>query len=181
MIEQEYKGVKVHFSPSKNNVMVNATEMAEIYDKRVQNFIRLESTEKFISALINAENSSFDSSDMSEQKARKDVIYGTNKATFMHRKLALKFAAWLDVEFELWVFSVIDSILYGNYNKHWEAHAIQEENRLKMENLKQEMLSNPTKENVFEYFNAEREVKAAKSEKTKAIKAQLKLFSSEVN
>ena len=33
----------------------------------------------------------------------------------MHRILALKFAAWLDPSFELWVYVTIDFILFGHY------------------------------------------------------------------
>jgi hypothetical protein len=32
----------------------------------------------------------------------------------MHRKLALKFAAWLNADFELWVFDVIEKIMFGD-------------------------------------------------------------------
>ena len=33
----------------------------------------------------------------------------------MHRILALKFAAWLNPAFELWIYSVIDELLFGHY------------------------------------------------------------------
>ena len=33
----------------------------------------------------------------------------------MHRILALKFAAWLNPELELWVYETIDEILFGEY------------------------------------------------------------------
>lgn len=33
----------------------------------------------------------------------------------MHRILALKFAAWLSPDFELWVYSTIDKLLFGKY------------------------------------------------------------------
>ena len=35
----------------------------------------------------------------------------------MHRVLALKFAAWLDPAFELWVFCTIDKILFDHYRR----------------------------------------------------------------
>lgn len=35
----------------------------------------------------------------------------------MHRILALKFAAWLDPAFELWVYSTIDKILFDHYKR----------------------------------------------------------------
>ena len=33
----------------------------------------------------------------------------------MHRILALKFASWLNPDFEIWVYSTIDKILFGSY------------------------------------------------------------------
>jgi hypothetical protein len=33
----------------------------------------------------------------------------------MHRVLALKFAAWLSPDFELWVYTTIDKLLFGKY------------------------------------------------------------------
>ena len=35
----------------------------------------------------------------------------------MHRILALKFAAWLSPEFELWVYSTIEGILFGKHKE----------------------------------------------------------------
>lgn len=36
---------------------------------------------------------------------------GRNGSTFAHPKLAIKFAAWLDVKFEVWCHAVIEDIL----------------------------------------------------------------------
>ena len=33
----------------------------------------------------------------------------------MHRILALKFAAWLNSDFELWVYSTIEQLMFGKY------------------------------------------------------------------
>ena len=35
----------------------------------------------------------------------------------MHRILALKFAAWLNPKFELWVYSTIDELLFGHFKR----------------------------------------------------------------
>jgi hypothetical protein len=37
--------------------------------------------------------------------------------TWMHRILALKFAAWLSPKFELWVYSTIEDLLFGKLAK----------------------------------------------------------------
>lgn len=114
-----YQETEIHFlvNPNDKNVMVNATEMAKLFSKPVDNFIRLDGTKKFISSLLKLENSQFVPSDVREQMQESDIIYATNKATFMNRKLALKFAAWLDVDFEVWLFSTIDEILFASNKK----------------------------------------------------------------
>lgn len=177
-LEFIYQETAIHFllNPTDKNVMVNATEMAKMFDKRVDDFTRLSSTENFIEALIldlNSQNNHADVRDYS----REDVISSSKKrGTYMHRLLALKFAQWLDMSFELWVIKTIEEIIFGNYQKHWEAHARQEEAKIKMQKIKKDMLINPTTELVASYFEWERELKAAQNDKVKAIKNQLKLF-----
>ena len=150
--------------------------MAKPFNKRIEDFKVLEGTEKFINALLYSENSKFEHGNHREQITKKDVIYGTNKATFMHRKLALYFAFWLDVDFQLWVIDTIDEIIFGNYKKHWEAHVMQEEAKIEMERLKAEILVNPTVKDVTAYFEADKICKTAAKTKLKAIKNQYKLF-----
>jgi hypothetical protein len=40
----------------------------------------------------------------------------------MHRILALKFAAWLNPRFELWVYSTIEKLLYGKMVEREKSH-----------------------------------------------------------
>lgn len=42
------------------------------------------------------------------------MITKGRSGTWMHRVLALKFAAWLDPEFELWVYCTIDKLMFGD-------------------------------------------------------------------
>lgn len=49
----------------------------------------------------------------------------------MHRVLALKFAAWLNPDFELWVYATIDDILFGSYKE--DENDLREIARLKTE------------------------------------------------
>lgn len=180
-LEFNYQENEIHFlvNPNDKNVMINATEMAKPFNKQIDNFTRLEGTQNFISALLESEKSNFVPSHLREQMTVKDLIYGTNKATFMHRKLALKFAAWLDVKFELWIIDTIDEVIFGNYQKHWEAHAEQELAKIEMETLKNQMLTNPSIETNRAYFEAEKRMKEAKNSKNKAIRHQYRLFTAE--
>ena len=94
-----------------NNVMVNATEMAKVYDKKVEAFMRNEDTQNFVKECLKSENSRF--INISKEA---DLYRSSQKSgTFMHRILALKFAAWLNPRFELWVYSTIESLLFGKH------------------------------------------------------------------
>lgn len=178
-LEFIYQDVEIHFLVNSydTNVMVNATEMAKAFGKEIDNFLRLAGTKDFIKELIESENLKNKPSDVRGYLTEKDVVDGRKRGgTFMHRKLALKFATWLDVKFELWIIETIDSILFGNYKKHWEAHARQEFAKQKMEEYKREILLNPSPEKVAQYFSFEKDYQNAKNDKTKAIQNQLKLF-----
>jgi hypothetical protein len=97
--------------------MVNATQMAKIFGKRIDVFLKSDHANEFINALM---LTPFGGS--SAPLKRDEIIKTLNGVnTWMHRILALKFAAWLDPKFEVWVFSTIDKILMGHYSEHREA------------------------------------------------------------
>lgn len=165
-LEFIYQETQIHFlvNPLDKNVMVNATEMAKLFDRRTKDFLKTDHAKDFIEVAKRALNGA----QIIEDRGRNGI--------FFNKRLALKFAAWLNPEFEYWVFSTIDEIVFGNYQKHWEAHAHQEQQKVLMENIKKEILINPTPEKVAQYFEHEKEVNLAKAEKTKAIKNQIRLF-----
>lgn len=108
-----YKNKQVSFLVGKDNVKVNATEMARIFGKQVEPFMRNENTQAFVREALKSENSRF-----LGVKSREDLYTSKQKTgTYMHRVLALKFAAWLSPAFELWVYSVIDEILFGEHRR----------------------------------------------------------------
>ena len=86
-----YNDQEVEFLPAGNeNVMVNATQMAKVFGKLVGHFLENESTKKFINSCLNNRNS-----DYLGVKTREDLVDSKqNSGTWMHRILALKFAAW---------------------------------------------------------------------------------------
>lgn len=91
----------VAFDYTDGELMVNATQMALPFGKKPNHFLRLTSTNDYINAL--------------EKRVAKSqlvkVIYGDNGGTWMHRKLALRFAQWLSPEFALWVDEQIEELL----------------------------------------------------------------------
>lgn len=109
--EFEYDGKVVGFEIEDKRVMVNATEMAKAFNKDLFQFTKSESTKNFIEACLKPANAG-----LLGIENETDLIASRQKTgTFMHRVLALKFAAWLNPDFELWVYSTIDKILFGSY------------------------------------------------------------------
>ena len=107
-----YEDNNITFSLEKNNgVMINATEMAKAFGKSVGHFLENDSTRKFIAACLNNRNS-----DYLNIHSEQELISSRQKSgTWMHRILALKFAAWLSPEFEVWVYSTIEQLLFGKH------------------------------------------------------------------
>lgn len=79
----------------------------------------------------------------------------------MHRVLALKFAAWLSPEFELWVFSTIEKILFGNHVERERSFERTIQLQKEMSELKEKI--EKTGEDFERYIEIERELKREKS------------------
>lgn len=110
-----YNGKDISFELENKNVMINATEMAQIFGKLPKDFLKNEQTKLFIIECLKKENSPY-----LNVQTEDDLVTSKQKSgTWMHRVLALKFAAWLNPGFEFWVYSTIDQILFGAY-KHVE-------------------------------------------------------------
>lgn len=179
-LEFIYQETQIHFLVNQNtNVMVNATEMANLFGKRVDHFKSLDSTKLFISELIEHENNKKIHRDHGGFLTEKDIIQGKGRGgTYMHRKLAIEFAMWLDVKFKLWVVDIIEDIVnsrFNHYNKHWEAHQRLEAAKAEVQRLRPLLLENPDRELIGQYFNAEDVIKNAKKTKANAIKNQYKI------
>lgn len=106
----DYKSHSISFVFTDGNKMINATQMAKPFRKLVGNFLRLKETKRYILLLEKRY------SDLNNEKNREvlRVIQAGDaklQGTWMDEKLALKFAAWLSPEFELWVYDRIHELL----------------------------------------------------------------------
>lgn len=90
-----YNGNEITFS-NKNEVMVNATEMAKPFGKRPAKWLELPSTKEFLSALTDVRKSDF-----ALIQTDKGGINGGG-GTWMHEDVALEFARWLSPAFAIW-------------------------------------------------------------------------------
>lgn len=110
----EYEGKRITFDFGDGEEMVNATEIAKAFGKKLDNFTRLKQTKAFIKSLERLMNTTVPS-DVRERKKAIKVIRGGNRldlqGTWYEQRLALKLAAWLNPDFELWVFGKIRELL----------------------------------------------------------------------
>lgn len=98
-----YNGNNIAFDFGNGNKMINATQMAKAFGKTPYEFSRLPSTINFIEVLERKSNTG---KSLITQRGNSE-----RAGTWMHEKLALKFAAWLSPEFELWVYEKIEELL----------------------------------------------------------------------
>lgn len=163
-----YNEQTIDFLPSGNdNLMVNATQMAKIIGKRVDVFLKSDHAKEFINEL---ELTPFGGS-LTPLK-REEIIKTVNGVnTWMHRILALKFAAWLDPKFEVWVFSTIDKIILGHYKEMREATIEKLLAEQELAKRKEELIRNNPE--LAEIFELELKISAAEKKRIKALKASV--------
>lgn len=160
--------INFYINSHDKDIIANASEMSLIFNKKPETFLKLKDIESFVQILLNQLNSQ----EEAPTYKKEHIFYVKDNITYMHRKLAIKFASWLSVEFEIWFFEIVDNILFGNYKKHWNAHDIQKTSQAKMLELKRKLLITPTEKDVRDYFKAEKEFTNAKMAKLRAIKDQ---------
>lgn len=148
----------ITFALEKNNgMMINATEMAKPFGKKVEAFMRNEGTILFVNEALKSENSRFlgiqDESDLVDSRQK--------TGTWMHRILALKFAAWLNPSFELWVYSTIENLLFGKHVQREQSF----ERTLKFQKELDELKDKPQKtgEDFERYLELDRSLKHEKA------------------
>ena len=124
----EYNGKHISFEFGDGKKMVNATEMAKAFPKkRLKDFFQLKQTAEYINTLDNyLKNSRGDNSPLDKIRSYSTtslakhfpdlimVIRGGQpelQGTWIHERVALKFAAWLSPKFELWVYDRILELL----------------------------------------------------------------------
>jgi hypothetical protein len=160
----------VTFEINEKTLMVNATEMAKIFGARIFNFMENESTKKFVQACLNNRNSGY-----LNVKTETDLYTSRQKSgTWMHRILALKFAAWLDPNFEVWVFRLVDQLLFSDYHALKQSVKQSGGRKSKIEKLKNYLRD--SSEDFVELEKLESEEKAEARNRSRQIVTQIKIF-----
>lgn len=110
----DYDGQQVRFNADG---WLHATEIAERFGKKSAHWLELDSTKEYIGKLSERmAASNVEKSDITLFITRR----GNSKSsgTWLHPKLAVKFARWLSVDFEIWCDEQIDALLRGD-GKPW--------------------------------------------------------------
>lgn len=169
VLDYTFNGEAVHFQLFGDNIMVNATEMGKIFGKEVFDFMKNDNTKTFILECLKTENSRFLGVEKEE-----DLYSSKQKSgTWMHRVLALKFAAWLDPSFELWVFVTIDHILFGHLRKVEALLKESAERRTKLKKVMDNLLANP---DFLEFQQLQLQERQATYLRGKVLKNQRDIF-----
>lgn len=106
LVTYDYEGASISFQNGEN-VMVNATEMARVFNKKVNDWLRLPSTIEYLSAIETAGFS----------RRLVETKEGRNGGTWLHRNVALEFARWLSPMFSIWCNDRILELMQNGYTE----------------------------------------------------------------
>ena len=106
VIPFHYQGQPVRFS---TDGWVNATDVAKKFGKKPAKWLELPSTKSYMAALRRHLADEVRKSDFKLV----DTVRGRGASTWLHPKLAVAFARWLDDDFAVWADLHIDALLRG--------------------------------------------------------------------
>ena len=115
LVSADYLGSEITFN---EDGWFNATKPAERYGKRPIDWIVQDSTKEYMEALAGHLNC--------EPESLLKTMRGKYGGTWLHPKLAVRFAQWLDVKFAVWCDIQIDNLLRGTH-KHYDWQKIRHE------------------------------------------------------
>ncbi|MBV4516390.1 KilA-N domain-containing protein [Pseudomonas kurunegalensis] len=114
IIPFDYEGQVVRFNADG---WIHATEAAARFGKEPHEWLRLPDTERYLEGLQRRYG---EIPYVKTSRARADRGGGT----WLHPKLAVKFARWLSVDFEIWCDEQIDALLRGEQG-NWQQARLQ--------------------------------------------------------
>ena len=114
IIPFDYEGQTVRFNA---HGWLHATEIAERFGKEPAQWLRLDSTKEYIERLSERmEKSNVGKSHITLVSTRRGNT--ATSGSWLHPKLAVKFARWLSVDFEIWCDEQIDALVRSE-SKPW--------------------------------------------------------------
>ncbi len=129
IIKADFEGTAI---PLTADGWINATLAAERFGKRVDHWLANKETQNYIAALNErklsntrnlgylADSNPLNSSDLDNSNTVSNQIWvkakrGNSGGTWLHPKLAVRFAQWLDVRFAIWCDEQIDALIKGTF------------------------------------------------------------------
>ncbi|MFZ1492401.1 MAG: KilA-N domain-containing protein [Candidatus Competibacter denitrificans] len=110
--EHEGQAINVSFT---QDAFFNATKVAQAFGKRPADWLVLESTKEYIEAITRKLV-------LEKNQVVMVVNGGSSPGTWLHPKLGIVFARWLNVDFALWCDEIIDGILKGASSTATQPH-----------------------------------------------------------
>lgn len=107
VIPFHYEGQAVRFN---SEGWINATDVAKRYEKRPIDWLKQDETKLYLAALADALNC--DPESLLETRRGR-----YQSGTWLHPKLAVSFARWLDLKFAVWCDLHIDALLRGELDE----------------------------------------------------------------
>ena len=120
------------FEIDKQKNLVNITKIAKYFNKRVNDWRQLPSTKRFLEAFFNKNPL---------QENLVTIQGGTNQGTWVSKKLAIKFAEWISVDFEVYANEQLDKL----FNDHIIPKKLTIQDLLKLNTLTIQKLENRNK------------------------------------
>lgn len=105
LIVKEYLGNSIEFKMVDGCVYANATSMCKAFGKQPSDWLKIKSTQEYIEELERSENL---------PNGLVEVVQGgisQNQGTWIHEKLILDLARWLNVKFRVWCDEQIATLL----------------------------------------------------------------------
>jgi len=161
-LEYLFQEQEVHFliHPTDKNVMINATEMAKMFDRRTKDYLKSKATKELILELERAPNGA-----RSDQKV---VENRGHVGIYFCEILALDFAAWLDVKFRIWIYNTIREIITKETSHVKTAVSTLTEKETALQKIISNIHSSENAE-AKSLLNAISEFETAKKNKSKAV------------
>ena len=111
IIVRDYSGIQVLF---QNDAYLNATAIAKHFGKRPQHYLDSDRTTEYLGAIckrLKAANPAFKENQLVIVKRGSSEVGG---GTWLHPKLAIDFARWMNADFAVWCDEQIEIILRGD-------------------------------------------------------------------
>lgn len=102
IVIRNYQGSAVTY---QDDGWFNATQAAAKFDRRVDVWLKTNDTREYIAALCEISNTT--------EKRYLKTKRGSGGGTWLHPKLAVRFAQWLDPKFAVWCDAQIDLLIRG--------------------------------------------------------------------